>query len=102
MQIRAIDPITDLVAVTDLYRDVAAFWLMTDRKPPDLQKAAGFFIDYPPGCDLALSHRLGLFESNGLMGVAKLSFGFPKSNDGYPGLMLLSPGARGRGWARSF
>lgn len=102
MQIRAIDPITDLGAVADLYRDAAAFWLMTDRKPPDLQKAAGFFIDCPPGCDPALSHRLGLFERNGLIGVAELSFGFPKSNDGYLGLMLLSPAARGRGMGAIF
>ena len=69
---------------------------MTDRKPPDLQKAAEFFTDCPPGCDPARSHRLGLFERDGLIGVAELAFGFPKSNDGYLGLMLLSPSARAR------
>ena len=97
MQIRALDPVADLVAVAALYSEAAAFWMLTDRKPPDLQKAAEFFTDCPPECDPGRSHRLGLFESERLIGVAELSFGFPKSNDGYLGLMLLSPSARGRG-----
>jgi GNAT superfamily N-acetyltransferase len=97
MLIRDLDPHLDLGAVEALYLDAAAFWIMSDRKPPDRAKAEAFFIDCPPGCDPALSQRLGLFENDRLIGVAELSFGFPESNDAYLGLMLLAPAARGRG-----
>lgn len=102
MQIRALDPVADLAAVHALYRDCIAFWQMTDHKAPDLAKAQAFFTDAPPGCDPERSRRLGLFESDRLSGVAELAFGFPKSDDGYLGLMLLSPALRGQGQGRAF
>lgn len=95
--IRTLDPLADLGRVAALYAEAADFWILTDRKPPDLDKARGFFTDGPPGCDPAGSYRLGLFESDGLVGVAELSFGFPKSEDAYLGLMVFAPAARGRG-----
>lgn len=98
--IRPLDPSADLADVEALYQAAADFWQMTDRRPPDRHKAEAFFIDTPPGCDPAASHRLGLFEHFRLMGVAELSFGFPNSNSAYLGLMVLAPSARGRGLGR--
>ena len=100
--IRSLDPVADLDAVAGLYVRAAAFWLMTDRKPPDPAKAAAFFTDGPPGCDPSISCRLGVFEDCGLLGVAELSFGFPGPEDAYLGLMLIDPAARGRGLGRVF
>lgn len=100
--IRALDPVADLDRVAALYAAAADFWTMTDRKPPGLDKARGFFTDGPPGCDPAASHRLGLFERGRLLGVAELSFGFPKPEDAYLGLMVFAPEARGRGLAPEF
>lgn len=95
--IRPLDPGADLDRVAELYTAAADFWTLTDRKPPDLAKARAFFTDGPPGCDPAASHRLGLFESGRLLGVAELSFGFPKPEDAYLGLMVFAPEARGQG-----
>ncbi|WP_227751652.1 GNAT family N-acetyltransferase [Tabrizicola oligotrophica] len=95
--IRALDPLADLALVAALYREAADFWILSDRKPPDLAKAQAFFTDGPPGCDSAAAHRLGLFDATELVGVAELSFGFPEPADGYLGLMLFAPRARGRG-----
>jgi GNAT superfamily N-acetyltransferase len=55
------------------------------------------FESIPPGCDPTLSHHLGLFEGDDLVGVAELSFGFPTESDAYLGLMILAPHARSRG-----
>lgn len=95
--IRPLDPLADLAAVEALYAQAAAFWVMTDRKPPDRQKAMDFFHDTPPGCDPAASSRLGLFEQGELVGVAELSFGFPEPDSAYLGLMVFAPAKRGRG-----
>lgn len=100
--IRPLDPKADLEAVEALYAQAAAFWIMTDRRPPDRHKAEAFFIDTPPGCDPAASHRLGLFEHSDLAGVAELSFGFPEPDSAYLGLMVLAPARRGRGLGRAF
>ena len=100
--IRPLDPSADLAAVEALYQAAAAFWQMTDRRPPNRQKAEAFFVDTPPGCDPAASHRLGLFEHYDLTGVAEMAFGFPNSNSAYLGLMVLAPSARERGLGRAF
>lgn len=100
--IRALDAVADLDAVAALYAEAADFWIMSDRKAPDRQKAGEFFTDGPPGCDPALSHRLGMFEGGRLVGVAELSFGFPEASDAYLGLMMFAPAARGRGFGPVF
>lgn len=100
--IRQLDPVADVNAVEALYDRASAFWVMSDRKPPGPEKAAEFFTDCPPGCDPAQSHRLGFFGQDLLIGVAELSFGFPKPEDGYLGLMLFDPSVRGRGLGRIF
>lgn len=97
MTIRPLDPRTDLASVLALYTAAQDFWLLTDRKLPDLQKAADFFTDTPPNCDPSQSCRLGLFAGGRLIGVAELSFGFPEPQDAYLGLMVFAPDARGIG-----
>ena len=100
--IRALDAVDDLAAVEALFADAAAFWVMTDRKPPDRAKAAEFFTDCPPGCDPGLSQRLGFFQQDRLIGVAELAYGFPNPEDAYLGLMLFAPSARACGYGRAF
>lgn len=95
--IRRLDPTADLPLVEEFYIRAADYWLLADRRAPDRQKAQDFFTDGPPNCDPAASHRLGMFVDGALMGVAELSFGFPEPEDGYLGLMLFDPTARGRG-----
>lgn len=100
--IRPLDPGTDLPLVAAFYSEAADYWLLADRKAPDAAKAQAFFTDGPPGCDPALSHRLGLFAEGRLSGVAELSFGFPAPGDAYLGLMLLAPYLRGAGHGAGF
>lgn len=95
--IRQLHPDRDLNAVAAFYDEAADYWILADRRAPDLQKAREFFTDGPPGCDPARSHRLGLFVDGRLSGVAELSFGFPEPEDAYLGLMLLAPRVRGGG-----
>lgn len=100
--IRPLDPQTDLFLVAKFHTEAADYWLLADRRAPDAAKATAFFTDGPPGCDPARSHRLGLFADGTLAGVAELSFGFPEPDDGYLGLMLLGPDARGHGHGAAF
>lgn len=100
MQIRSLHPIDDLHAVIDLQTEAQDYWLLADGVCDPVQKAADFFTDCPPNCDPQQSHRLGLFDTVGLIGIAELSFGFPDSHDAYLGLMLLAPRARGQGAGR--
>jgi len=100
--IRALDPATDLAAVNAFYHEAADYWLLADRRPPDLQKARDFFTDGPPGCDPARGHRLGLFIDDRLSGLAELSFGSPMPEDAYLGLMMLAPRIRGTGHGARF
>ncbi len=98
--IRRLDPIADLAAVAEACAEAADYWTLVDGKPPDATKAAAFFTDGPPGCDPALSHRLGLFVKDRLSGVAELSFGFPALGDAYLGALILAPQARRQGFGR--
>ena len=50
-----------------------------------------------PNYDPDRSFRLGLFLDDGLSGLAKLSFGFPKISTPYLGFMILGPWARNSG-----
>ncbi len=102
MIIRALDPSGDLSKVAQFYTEAPEYWLLADRAPPGPAKAATFFTDGPPGCDPARSHRLGLFLQGRLSGVAELSFGFPKADDAYLGLLMLGSWAQGAGFGRTF
>jgi GNAT superfamily N-acetyltransferase len=98
--IRKLDPKADLDAVQTLYDQAADYWLLSDHRAPDRQKACDFFTDTPPNCDPAASHRLGIFLDTTLLGVTELSFGFPEPDDAYLGLMILAPQARSQGLGR--
>ncbi|MES2432629.1 MAG: GNAT family N-acetyltransferase [Pseudomonadota bacterium] len=97
MLIRELDPTQDLAILTALQTEAQDFWHLADGHCDPAQKAAEFFTDGPPGCDLAQSHRLGLFHDGQLCGIAELSFGFPNLGDAYLGLMLLAPRLRSTG-----
>jgi hypothetical protein len=98
LTLRALNPAFDLPAVRTFYGEASDYWLLADRRPPDAAKAAAFFTDAPPGCNPAVSHRLGLFPENARMGgVAVLSFGFPEAFDAYIDLLLIAPYLRGQG-----
>lgn len=102
MRIAALDPARDraalaacLAAASDYYR----LWLGHDAGEAEVDD---FLTDCPPGCDPAASHRLGLWEDEGLWGVAELSFGFPEAEAAYLGCMILNPAARGQGHGMRF
>lgn len=105
MAIRKLDPTADRDAILGLLteaRDYYQLWLGRDPLPEDVEEmlTAG-----PPGCDPAVSHRLGLWgdgPDGDLLGVAELSFGFPTAEDAYLGLMILAPRARSRGQGVAF
>lgn len=100
--IRPLLPKRDLDSVTAFYTAAPDYWIMAEGRAPDAAKAAAFFTDGPPGCDPALSHRLGLFYRKRLSGLAELSFGFPNANDAYLGFMMLGPWARNLGFGQQF
>lgn len=100
--IRSLTRPADLVPIAALLTEAADYYLLAEGAVPGPKAAEAFFTDCPPGCDPALSHRLGLFLNDRLAGLAELSFGFPTAADAYLGLMILSPAARGQGLGRSF
>jgi GNAT superfamily N-acetyltransferase len=70
--------------------------LERDAAPtPDI--ADEFFIDAPPGCDPALSLRLGVFAHGHLIAITDMAIGFPDAQTTYISLLLIAPQARGRG-----
>ena len=100
--IRPLDPVADLPLVAALFAAAPDYWLFADKTPPTAAKAAAFFADTPPGCDLDQSHHFGLFLTDHLVGVAQLSIGFPAARDAYIGLMLLAPSAQNQGHGVAF
>lgn len=100
--IRLLDAQRDLAAVKALYARSSDYWALATRGAPDPALAAAFFTLCPPGCDPGETQRLGLFQDRALVGVAELSFGFPAPGDGYLGLQILIPEARGKGLGRIF
>jgi len=102
MMIRQLDPARDLDKVAHFYRDAPEYWMLADRVPPWPAKAAEFFTDGPPNCDVARSHRLGMFLDGRLSGVAELSFGFPEPDDPYLGLLMLGSCAQEAGYGKTF
>ena len=96
--IRPLHPTQDLPAVTAFLVEAADYALLADGHAPGPTAAADFFTDTPPGCDPAMSHRLGLFHDSHLSGLAELSFGFPEPTSAYLGLLILAPRVRGLGF----
>lgn len=112
MLIRPLVAGADLAAVREVYRRTADYWTLAERRPPDPDLAdpdmadpglaARFFTACPPGCDPMETQRLGLEVGGALSGLAELSFGYPGPGDGYLGLMILVPEARGQGLGAAF
>lgn len=100
--IRPLDPQTDALAVTGLYRLAADYVRLETGEEPTDELVTEFFADAPPGGDPSEGLKLGLFEGDDLVGIADLAFGWPEPRDAYLGLMLLSQGVRGRGLGAIF
>jgi hypothetical protein len=100
MLIRILDP-AEAPLVARFYAEAPDYWLLAEGTCEPERQAQEFFTDGPPGCDLALTHHLGLFLDDRLSGVAELSYGFPEPSDAYLGLMLLGPWAQGAGHGKA-
>lgn len=101
MKIRPLDPDRDMGAVAAFYAATPDYWLLAEGRVPDRGKAAEFFTDGPPGCDPAISDRLGVYLGSRLSGLVEISYGFPAPGDAYLGLLILGPWARGQGIGRA-
>lgn len=101
MELRKLEPIKDGARVAGLFLAAADYVRLTEGTEPGPGQVAGFFKGVPPGSDIAQSVKVGLFEGAGLLGIADLAFGYPEAGDGYIGLMLFAPQARGRGLGRA-
>lgn len=101
MDLRKVDPGKHGRLVAGLFLEAADFVRMTEGLEPGPAQAAGFFKGVPPGGDIAQSVKVGLFDGAKLLGIADMAFGYPEPGDGYIGLMLLAPSARGRGLGRA-
>ncbi len=100
--IRPLDPATDRDAVATLLTEAQDYYRLWLGQAPGEVQIDEVFTAGPPHCDLAKSHRLGLYVDGKLSGVAALSFGFPGPEDAYLGLMILAPRARNQGHGAAF
>jgi len=100
--IRALDPASDRAAVAALLTRAQDYYHLWKGHAPGPAEVEEVFTSTPPGCDPAVSQRLGLFLHDQLAGVAELSFGFPAAADAYLGLMILAPEARSQGRGQTF
>lgn len=100
--IRTLDPGSDRAAVAELLAEAQDYYHLWRGHAPGAAEVEEVFTAGPPGCDAALSHRLGLFVGGKLSGVAELSFGYPAPQDAYLGLMILAPRARSLGLGAAF
>ncbi len=99
--IRPLAPDTDRSAILGLLTEASDYYRLWLGRAPVEADVTEVLTAGPPGCDPAVSHRLGLW-GQGLEGVAELSFGFPTAQDAYLGLMVLAPRARGAGQGAAF
>lgn len=99
---RALDPIADRPALAAMLTEAQDYYLLWLGHPPGEAEVTDALTSTPPGCDPALSHRLGLFLDERLSGVAELSFGYPGPEDAFLGLMILAPRARSGGHGAAF
>ncbi|HHS94198.1 MAG TPA: GNAT family N-acetyltransferase [Rhodobacterales bacterium] len=101
MELRKLDPMKDGRRVAALFLASADFVQLTEGTQPGPAQAAAFFKGVPPGCNIELSVKVGLFEGDTLLGIADMAFGYPGEGDAYIGLMLFAPSARGRGLGKA-
>lgn len=91
----------DRAALADFYARAADYVMLETGTPPGETTLDDFLTGAPPGIDPATSVRLGAEGPDGLLGIAEMAFGYPHPRDAYIGLLLLDPGARGRGLGRA-
>lgn len=101
MELRKLTPEAHGQRVAELFLASADFVMLTEGVAPGPAQVAGFFKGVPPGCDIAQSVKVGLFEADLLLGIADMAFGFPEAADAYIGLMLITPNARGKGLGKA-
>ncbi len=101
MELSKLEPGKHAQLVAGLFHASADFVQLTEGVEPGPAQVAGFFNGVPPGGDIAQSVKVGLFEGPRLLGLADLAFGYPEAGDGYIGLMLFAPEARGKGLGRA-
>ena len=101
MELRALDPGKDALAVGELFLRAADYVRLAEGTAPGPAQVAGYFKGVPPGGDIGQSVKVGLYEAGILLGIADMAFGYPDPGDGYIGLMLFAPEARGRGLGKA-
>lgn len=101
MELSKLDPAKHAALVAGLFLKANDFVRLTEGVDAGPAQVAGFFKGVPPGCDLAQSVKVGLFEDTSLLGIADMAFGYPEAGDGYIGLMLFDPQARGKGLGKA-
>lgn len=102
LTIRPLDPEADRPALAALLTEAQDYYQLWLGHPPGEPEVTDALTATPPGCDPALSWRLGLFLDGQLSGVSELSFGYPTAEDAYLGLMILAPSARSGGHGATF
>jgi GNAT superfamily N-acetyltransferase len=101
MELRKLDPARHAALVAGLFFKANDYVRLTEGVDAGPAQVAGFFKGVPPGCDIARSVKVGLFEGESLLGIADMAFGYPEAGDGYIGLMLFAPQARGQGFGKA-
>ncbi len=101
MELRKLDPSKHAALVAGLFLKSNDFVRLTEGVDAGPAQVAGFFKGVPPGCDIARSVKVGLFEGAALIGIADMAFGYPEAGDGYIGLMLFAPEMRGKGLGKA-
>jgi len=101
MELRKLDPAKHATVVAGLLLRANDYVRLTEGVDAGPAQVAGFFKGVPPGCDLAQSVKVGLFDGTTLLGIADMAYGYPEAGDGYIGLMLFAPEARGRGLGKA-
>ena len=101
MELRKLDPAKHAALVAGLFFKANDYVRLTEGVDAGPPQVAGFFKGVPPGCDIGQSVKVGLFEGAALLGIADMAFGYPEAGDGYIGLMLFAPEARGKGFGKA-
>ena len=87
----------DLDLVIQLNKSCSDFFLFQNGLPPSEGDAREILEFVPPQSDEATKLPIGIFHSEGLVGVMDVLRSYRTSSDWYIGFMLLAPGFRGQG-----
>lgn len=87
----------DRAAVFAFLQASADYVWLEREEPPAPHLVDEYFTDAPPGLNAADAHHAGLFDTNRLVALAEMSFGYPAPDVAYLGLMMVHPDVRGTG-----